>query len=137
VVQSKPHVWATEVRTPLGLVEEGNGTFTLFYTANEKISGAHADEYGVNVTPGALGSVEVRLREERGEGSSARIPVRDGRETPSGDLMRLAARSDLLDWLEKNSSGSNRFGRPAIPSGDSSSPALKLISRDQSRDNSE
>jgi len=61
VVQSGKRVWATEVRTPLGLVDEGNGHFTLFYTANEKIRGAHADGYGVNVTPGSLGLVDVRL----------------------------------------------------------------------------
>ena len=60
-VQSGRHIWATEVRTPLGLVQENNGTFTLFYTANQKVSGAHADGYGVNLTPGALGYTEVRL----------------------------------------------------------------------------
>jgi hypothetical protein len=63
VVQSGKGVWATEVRTPLGLVDEGNGEFTLFYTANEKVSGAHVDGYGVNVTPGSLGVVDVRILE--------------------------------------------------------------------------
>lgn len=61
VVQSGKGVWATEVRTPLGLVDEGNGNFTLFYTANEKIDGARPDGYGVNLTPGSVGLVEVRL----------------------------------------------------------------------------
>lgn len=61
VVQSGKAVWATEVRTPLGLVDEGNGVFTLFYTANEKESNAHADAYGVNVTPGSVGVVDVKL----------------------------------------------------------------------------
>lgn len=61
VVQSGKGVWATEVRTPLGLVDEGNGRFTLFYTANEKIDGAHADGYGVNATPGSVGLVDVRM----------------------------------------------------------------------------
>lgn len=61
VVQEGKGIWATEVRTPLGLVDEGNGLFTLFYTANEKIDGVHADGYGVNVTPGSLGLVDVRL----------------------------------------------------------------------------
>jgi hypothetical protein len=60
VVQSGRGVWATEVRTPLGLVDEGNGAFTLFYTANQKIPGAQPDQYGVTLTPGALGFVEVR-----------------------------------------------------------------------------
>lgn len=61
VVQRGEGIWATEVRTPLGLVDEGNGLFTLFYTANEKIEGASADAYGVNVTPGSVGVVDVRL----------------------------------------------------------------------------
>ncbi|HEY2471886.1 MAG TPA: hypothetical protein VGI45_29140 [Terracidiphilus sp.] len=60
-VQSGSGIWATEVRTPLGLVDEGNGLFTLFYTANEKVNNARADAYGVNVTPGSLGVVDVKL----------------------------------------------------------------------------
>ena len=63
VVQSGKGIWATEVRTPLGLLDEGNGLFTLFYTANEKINGASADGYGVNETPGSMGVVEVRVSE--------------------------------------------------------------------------
>lgn len=61
VVQAGKGIWATEVRTPLGLVDEGNGLFTLFYTANEKVKGAQTDAYGVNVTPGSVGVVDVRL----------------------------------------------------------------------------
>lgn len=61
IVQKGRGIWAAEVRTPLGLVEEGNGLFTLFYTANEKMGGAHADSYGVNQTPGSVGVVDVRL----------------------------------------------------------------------------
>lgn len=59
VVQEGTGVWATEVRTPLGLIDEGNGAFTLMYTANEKVSGEQADGYGINSTPGSLGLVEV------------------------------------------------------------------------------
>jgi len=62
VVQEGAGIWATEVRTPLGLIPEGNGRFTLFYTANEKISGAKADGYGINTTPGSIGLVEVSLK---------------------------------------------------------------------------
>jgi hypothetical protein len=65
-VQSGNGVWASEVRTPLGLVDEGNGHFTLFYSANEKIPGAHADGNGIVLTPGAVGIVEVRLQQEGG-----------------------------------------------------------------------
>ena len=59
VVQEGNGVWATEVRTPLGLIDEGNGGFTLIYTANEKVSSEQADGYGINSTPGSLGLVEV------------------------------------------------------------------------------
>jgi len=78
VVQSGDGIWATEVRTPLGLVPEEAGTFTLFYTANEKVAGAHADGYGVNLTPGALGYAEVRLREGRNEMQGAAQPIDPG-----------------------------------------------------------
>lgn len=62
VVQWGRGVWAGEVRTPLGLVAEGNHSFTLFYTANEKTSGNQVDPNGITLTPGALGMVEVRLK---------------------------------------------------------------------------
>lgn len=61
VVQNDGRIWATEVRTPLGLVEEGPDTFTLFYTANEKISGTRADANGIVSTPGSIGLVEVKF----------------------------------------------------------------------------
>ncbi len=62
-VQSGNGIWASEVRTPLGLIDEGGGSFTLFYSANEKIAGAHADANGITTTPGAIGVVEVKLQE--------------------------------------------------------------------------
>lgn len=60
MVQDDPHIWATEVRTPLGLIDEGNGLFSLFYTANEKIPGAGPDGNGIVSTPGSMGLVEIR-----------------------------------------------------------------------------
>ncbi len=60
-VQRGSGIWATEVRTPLGLLDEGNGQFTLFYSANERIAGGHSDANGIVLTPGAVGMVEVRL----------------------------------------------------------------------------
>jgi hypothetical protein len=66
VVQSGSGIWASEVRTPLGLIEEGNGTFTLFYTANQKIDGGQVDGNGITLTPGAMGMVEVRIRTDKG-----------------------------------------------------------------------
>ena len=62
VVQSDDRIWATEVRTPLGLVDEGTDSFTLFYTANEKITGAKADANGIVSTPGSIGVVEVKFK---------------------------------------------------------------------------
>jgi hypothetical protein len=63
VVQEGSDIWATEVRTPLGLIPEGNDHFTLFYTANQKIVGSKADGYGINITPGAIGLVDVVLKQ--------------------------------------------------------------------------
>jgi hypothetical protein len=60
VVQEGSGIWASEVRTPLGLIFEGKDSFTLFYTANEKVSGAGADGNGIVSTPGSMGLVEVR-----------------------------------------------------------------------------
>lgn len=62
IVQEGSGAWATEVRTPLGLIDEGNGLFTLFYTANEKVPGAGPDGNGINTTPGSIGLVEVRWK---------------------------------------------------------------------------
>jgi len=62
VVQDGSGMWATEVRTPLGLIDEGKDSFTLFYTANEKVSGMGADVNGINTTPGSMGLVEVQWK---------------------------------------------------------------------------
>jgi hypothetical protein len=70
IVQTGNGIWASEVRTPLGLVEEGNGQYTLFYTANEKSAGTQPDAYGVTLTPGAVGYVELRVL-TAGEASAA------------------------------------------------------------------
>jgi hypothetical protein len=60
-VQTGSGIWAAEVRTPLGLIGEGDGLFTLFYSANERIEGSHADANGIVLTPGSIGMVELRL----------------------------------------------------------------------------
>jgi hypothetical protein len=62
LVQEGKGVWASEVRTPLGLISEGKDLFTLFYTANEKVSGMQPDGNGINTAPGSMGLVEVRLK---------------------------------------------------------------------------
>jgi hypothetical protein len=62
VVQERNGIWASEVRTPLGLVPEGKDQFTLFYTANQDLLGALPDANGIRMTPGAIGLVEVELR---------------------------------------------------------------------------
>jgi len=65
-VQAGTGVWSTEVRTPLGLIPEQNDSFTLFYTANEKVAGAVADVNGIVLTPGAMGMVEVQWKRAGG-----------------------------------------------------------------------
>jgi hypothetical protein len=64
VVQEGRGVWASEVRTPLGLIPEGKNSFTLFYTANEKVLGMQPDGNGITSTPGSIGLVEVQLKKE-------------------------------------------------------------------------
>ena len=62
VVQEGQDVWASEVRTPLGLIAEEDDSFSLFYTANEKVRGMEPDGNGIVLTPGAMGLVVVRLK---------------------------------------------------------------------------
>jgi hypothetical protein len=66
VVQEGSGIWASEVRTPLGLIPEGNDSFTLFYTANEIVSGTRPDANGINSTPGSMGLVEIRMSKSAG-----------------------------------------------------------------------
>lgn len=61
VVQKGKGIWASEVRTPLGLIAEGKDTFTLFYTANQDLLGVPPDPRGIKLTPGAMGLVDVKL----------------------------------------------------------------------------
>lgn len=70
-VQTGSGIWATEIRTPLGLIDEGSGRFTLFYSANEKIVGSHADANGIVLTPAAVGVVEVGFRSSATAGSQS------------------------------------------------------------------
>ncbi len=95
VVQSGGRIWATEVRTPLGLVAEGGDLFTLFYTANQKVSGAHADGYGINLTPGAVGFAEVRLREARNEAGALRDPIQSARPALNAGVTNVTERGGL------------------------------------------
>lgn len=61
VVQRDKGIWASEIRTPLGLILEGKDSFTLFYTANQDLLGVPPDGHGIKLTPGALGLVDVKL----------------------------------------------------------------------------
>lgn len=61
VVQKGAGVWSNDVRTPLGLIEEGRDKFTVFYTANERMAGKRSDGFGIAITPAAVGFVEVKL----------------------------------------------------------------------------
>jgi hypothetical protein len=73
VVQEGDGVWASEVRTPLGLIPEGKDTFTLFYTANEKVSGMKPDGNGIVTTPGSMGLVEVRLKKAQAADAAGKL----------------------------------------------------------------
>jgi hypothetical protein len=59
-VQSAKGIWASEVRTPLGLIPEGNDSFLMFYTANQQEVGSPKDANWINSKPGAMGFVEVK-----------------------------------------------------------------------------
>jgi hypothetical protein len=48
-----PALWVKDVRTPLGLVEEPDGTFTLFYTGYDKPFG--------EVGYGSVGLLRVKV----------------------------------------------------------------------------
>ena len=78
IVQKGTGVWASEVRTPLGLIPEGQDSFTLFYTANQDLLGAPPDADGIKLTPAALGLVEVKL--ERGKATGQSGSARHGNQ---------------------------------------------------------
>ena len=61
VVQQGKGIWASEVRTPLGLIPEGKNSFSLYYTGNQDLLGAPSDPRGIKMTPGAVGLVDVKL----------------------------------------------------------------------------
>jgi hypothetical protein len=74
IVQKGKGIWASEIRTPLGLIEEAKDTYTLFYTANQDMLGVLPDAHGISLTPGAMGLVEVKLERTK---SNARNGVRN------------------------------------------------------------
>jgi len=61
IVQKGNGMWASEVRTPLGLIPEGKDIFTLFYTGNQDLLGVPPVAHEIKFTPGAMGLVEVKL----------------------------------------------------------------------------
>jgi hypothetical protein len=61
-IQSKKGEWSKDVRTPLGLVEEGNNRFTIFYTGFEQDPEWEAFLAGKVVKTCAIGYAEVQLQ---------------------------------------------------------------------------
>jgi hypothetical protein len=61
VVQPKAGRWAKDVRTPLGLVDEGNGRATIFYTGFEQTPDWTRLLTGIGRETCAIGFVEVRI----------------------------------------------------------------------------
>jgi hypothetical protein len=82
IVQMGNGIWASEVRTPLGLIPEGNNSFTLFYTANEDQPGAPTDQHGIKMSPGAVGLVEVKLKPAHQETSPTSLGKQSGSPVP-------------------------------------------------------
>jgi hypothetical protein len=61
VVQPRAGVWAKDVRTPLGLISEGDGRFTMLYTGFEKTPDWDRLLTGRGRETCAIGFVEVRV----------------------------------------------------------------------------
>lgn len=61
IVQPTPDVWAHEVRTALGLVDEGGGRYTLFYTGFEEAPDWPRLLTGKGRETCAIGFVELRI----------------------------------------------------------------------------
>jgi hypothetical protein len=61
-IQSKKGEWSKDVRTPLGLVEEGNNRFTIFYTGFEEDPEWEKFLEGKVVKTCAIGYAEVQLK---------------------------------------------------------------------------
>lgn len=62
VVQPSKGSWSPEVRTPLGLVPEDDGTYTVFYTGFEQAADWTALMAGKPANTFAMGFVRMRLR---------------------------------------------------------------------------
>ena len=54
--------WCKEVRTPLGLIDEGKGKFTLFYTGFESVPNIATLVDGNAIRPLAIGFVELEFK---------------------------------------------------------------------------
>jgi hypothetical protein len=61
-IQPTPGTWAKDVRTAMGLVDEGNGRYTLFYTGFEEKPDWDRLLTGVGKEPCAIGFVELELK---------------------------------------------------------------------------
>jgi len=61
IVQRGKGIWASDIRTPLGLIAEDADSFSLFYTANQDMLGIPPDAHGIRLAPAAMGLVTVRL----------------------------------------------------------------------------
>jgi hypothetical protein len=64
VVQPTAGVWAKDVRTPLGLVDEGHGRATIFYTGFEQLPDWTRLLGGTGGETSAIGYVEVQIERE-------------------------------------------------------------------------
>ena len=62
VIDSSQNRWCKEVRTPLGLIDEGNGKITMFYTGFESLPDIKKLMAGVAQSPLSIGYVELEFK---------------------------------------------------------------------------
>jgi hypothetical protein len=60
-IQSEPKTWTNEIRTVLGLIDEGNGKHTIFYTGFEQPPDWKRLLTGVGKETCAIGHMEVQI----------------------------------------------------------------------------
>jgi hypothetical protein len=60
-VQPESGIWSKDVRTPLGLIDEGGGRFTVFYTGFEQTPDWNRLFQGTGRETCAIGFAEVML----------------------------------------------------------------------------
>ncbi len=61
IIQPKEGIWSKDVRTVLGLIDEGNGKYTVFYTGFEQVPDWNRLLTGIGLETCAIGYVELKI----------------------------------------------------------------------------